>query len=120
MDQSLLHPSAVKGRLSFTGYAFFCRGRDDMNRSIGLKLDNTALFSIERKVIASTDVEPRMKTIATLPDNNAARSNILPARSLHPKALRIGITTVCGTSLGFCMRHKAYPFAMISLTNSLE
>jgi hypothetical protein len=52
----------------------------------------------------------RVKFITYLSHENVARTNMLPAETLHPASLRIGIATITTRTLTFFMCHRYITF----------
>ena len=76
-----------------------------MDRSVRPELHDPS-FLREKSVIGSNPNKiPGRVPSPTLTDDNAARGDLLAAVGLHAQALGIGVSSVSGTSLTFCMCH---------------
>jgi len=76
-----------------------------VNRTVRFELHNAVTFGKKGKVIALPHKKTGTEAAAALADDNTSRGDKLASIGLHAKPLGIGVTTVGGTSLSFCMRH---------------
>ena len=86
-----------------------------MNRAVRFELDHTVALGKKSEVIALPNEKTRPKPAAALADNDASCSHKLATVGFYAKPLRIGVTTVSGTTLSFCMRHLIFPGLFCSL-----
>jgi hypothetical protein len=76
-----------------------------MDRSVRPELHDPCALREKSIIGTNPNKIPGMVTRPSLTDNNAARSGLLTAINLHAQALGIGVSSVSGTSLTFCMCH---------------
>ena len=76
-----------------------------MDRWVRPELHDPSSLREQSIIGADPDKIPGMIPRPALTDNNAARSDLLPAISFHAQALGIGVSSVGCTSLTFCMCH---------------
>ena len=76
-----------------------------MNRSVGPELHDPCALREKSIVGPDPDKIAGMITRPALPDDNAARGDLLTSVSLHAQAFGIGVSSVCCTALTFCMCH---------------
>ncbi len=79
---------------------------EDVNRPIGLELHKTVTLGEKSKIIAAPHKKTGPKLGAALADNNASGTDELASKCLDAQAFGIGIASVSGTALTFCMRHN--------------
>jgi hypothetical protein len=76
-----------------------------MDRSVRPELHDPSSFREKSVIGAKTDKIPGMIPRPTLANDNAPRLDLLSAIDFDAQALGIGVSSVSGTSLTFCMCH---------------
>lgn len=77
-----------------------------MNGFIGPEFNDPVTLCKKSEVVSNPDKIPGTIASAALADDNAAGTDLLPARCFHAQAFRIGISSVSCASLTFSMRHN--------------
>ena len=79
--------------------------RNNVNRSIGPKLDDSFSKRKKRIVRSSTDKKSGFKPGPSLPDNNLSAPHPLAPKNFHTEPLGLGIATVLCAALTFDVSH---------------